>query len=451
MAQRMKPARLEQLAVDMKEYLSADGERRSTLAFSLLSNYPALKIAVGPDFAAALATMNGADTDAALKSHGLHVDTESKRLLDLQMALLMGEAHRGLEARRSGDYSPVQALESAPNFEAAIPRDSSGFAGERLTFEFLLHHKAKTTSIRPKTVTDNRSYLRKFATFLGHDDARRVTKADVRRWRDRLMQTKLSPKTITDRYLSSVRAVLSHGVKEFDLPFNAASGIVDNRAPAVPTGSKGYSEEQAVQILSATFNGSSKALSVPHKRASFWVPWLLAYTGLRVTEITQLQGKRLRQEDGIPHLFITPEDGGTKSGKAWVVGIHRHLIDLGFLRMVQGVGEGPLFYEPYPEGTDLATIPGRSRASATGDRVVNWITKELGIMAPLGRPNHAWRHLFTTRSRLCGMDKEARDFMLGSRSGTDAREGYGDWPPVVLDAEINKQQCFEVEDTGWRP
>lgn len=42
------------------------------------------------------------------------------------------------------------------------------------------------------------------------------------------------------------------------------------------------------------------------------------------------------------------------------------------------------------------------------------------------------------------MDKEARDFMMGSRSGTDAREGYGDWPPEVLDREINKTLRFNV-------
>ena len=49
------------------------------------------------------------------------------------------------------------------------------------------------------------------------------------------------------------------------------------------------------------------------------------------------------------------------------------------------------------------------------------------------------------------MDKEARDYMMGSRSQTDAREGYGDWSPEVLDAEINKLPRFDVETSGWRP
>jgi hypothetical protein len=83
--------------------------------------------------------------------------------------------------------------------------------------------------------------------------------------------------------------------------------------------------------------------------------------------------------------------------------------------------------------------------------VSEWVREEVKLVAPLGRANHAWRHLFTTRSRDCQMDKEARDYMMGSRNLADAREGYGDWPPAVLDREINKLPRFEVEETGWRP
>ncbi len=180
------------------------------------------------------------------------------------------------------------------------------------------------------------------------------------------------------------------------------------------------------------------------------MPWLCAYTGARVTEITQLRAERLLWQDGVPYLLITPEDGSTKSGKAWLVGIHRHLIDLGLIDMIQAVGSGPLFYAPYPDGTVVTNLP-RHRSSDTAKRVTDWIKEVLGEAAPLGRPNHAWRHTFTTLSRVGNMDKGARDFMMGSRSTTDAREGYGQWPPVVLQREINKLPRIEVKETNWRP
>jgi len=438
------------LEADLKEYLRASSARKRSLAFRLITKHPALKAVLGPDLAAGLEKMHGAETDAALAAHRLHVDAATRRLVNLEMAGLMGAAHRGLEARRGGDYSPVKELEGAPPFIAPAASPESKLADDGRTLEGLLDHKARTTSIKPKTVSDNRAYLKKFIAFIGHDDPHRVTKDDVRRWRDSLMETGLSPKTISDKYLSAVRAVLSHGVKEFHLPLNVASGIVDGREAEAPKRSKGWTEDEAVQILKATFGGSSKALSEPHKRAIFWLPWMLAYTGLRAVEAAQFQGRHLREEDGIPYLLISPADGSTKSGKAWAVGVHKHLIELGFLEFIRERGNGPLFYEPYPAGTDLMKLKGKHRALDTANRVGKWIRDDLKMPGPLGRPLHAFRHLFTTRSRLCGMDKEARDFMMGS-GPIDAREGYGDWPPVVLDAEINKLPRFEVKDSGERP
>lgn len=443
-AGRMTPEERAVLRADLLEFLKASGERRTKLAFRLLQKHPVLKALVGPDLAAGLEAMHGADTDAALAARGLHVDAVTRRLMNLEAAAFMGAAQRGLEARRGGDWSEVRELVVAPAFVASAPAPESRNRGGGLSLEFLLDHKAKTTSIRPKTVSDNRAYLKKFAEFLGHDDAQRVAKDDVRRWRDSLMATGLSPKTITDKYLSAVRAVLTHGVKEFDLPFNAASGIADNREVAAPRRSKGWTEEEAVQILKATFGGSSKALSEPHKRALFWMPWMLAYTGLRAVEVAQFQGRHLREENGVHYLLITPADGSTKSGKAWAVGVHKHLIELGLLDFIRERRGGPLFYEPYPAGTNLTKLKGKHRALEAAGRVAKWITEELKLEAPLGRPLHAFRHLFTTRSRPVAMNKEARDFMMGS-GPVDVREGYGDWPPAVLDAEINKLPRFEVK------
>ncbi|WP_337184243.1 DUF6538 domain-containing protein [Shinella sp.] len=427
---------------DLKAFMAAQSHARTKLALRMITTYPMLARALGPDLAAILEEAHGRDTSAALAKYGLVVPPATRRIINLRMLELMGAAHRGVEARKAGDYRPIALLEAVPAFAGKKPKARH----DGLSLLYLLEHKASSQSIKTKTVDDTRSHLRKFVQFVGHDDAHRVTKDDVRRWRDDLVSRgSLSPKTVSDRYLSAVSSVLSHGVKEFDLPLNVASGIKDNRAAPPPSGSKGYTEEQAVAILEATFRGTQKEVSEPHKLAIRWVPWMLAYTGLRVSEITQFRGKNLREEDGVPYLLITPEDGSTKSGKAWAVGIHQHLIELGLLDFVKSRGDGPLFYHPYDDGTDITDLGGKKhRAQDTAKRVADWVTKEVGIAAPHGRPNHAWRHLFTTRSRQCGMDKEARDFMLGSRSQTDAREGYGDWPPGILDLEINRLPKFDV-------
>lgn len=181
------------------------------------------------------------------------------------------------------------------------------------TLTGLLAHKQRTQSKKDDTFEKYRGCLKDFIALVGHEDVHRITKDDVRRWRDALIGRGLAKKTINDQYLTSLKAALNHGVKEFDLPLNVAANIRDERDAPAPSGSKGYSVEQASTILKATFRGSSKDLAIPYQRALFWVPWICAYTGLRVTEVTQFQGRHLREENGIPYLLITPRTAAPKA------------------------------------------------------------------------------------------------------------------------------------------
>lgn len=339
---------------------------------------------------AALQRRFGPFVDVVLKNHHRKVDDETYEQLLEQVGKALTDAAELLLKRSEGDYSPDSRGEKYP--AVVRPHIGSKSRSGRLTFGALIAHKDKTQDRSPKTIAVYKSKLADFAAFIGHDDPLRVTKDDVRRWRD----------------------------------------------------------EQARTILAATFGGVRKNVSLPYRRAIFWVPWICAYTGLRVGEVTQLQGSSLRSEGGIPDLIIRPEDGGTKGGNAWTTGFHQHLIDLGLLEMLREIGDGPAFYAPYAPDVDMTKVR-RHRSKDAADRVADWVREEVGIVAPLGRPNHAWRHAFTTASRACKMDKEARDYMMGSRSQTDAREGYGDWTPTVISAEINKLPRFKVIETDWRP
>jgi integrase len=351
--------------------------------------------------------------------------------------------------KAEGDYSPDETRKRFPTVDPDQKRvkQAPRPAG---TFDLfaLLDHKFATQSLKAKTKDDYARDLAKFVASSGHRDARDVTKDDVRDWRDKLIGEGLSPSKINGKCLPAISTVLTHAVKEFSLAENVASGIRDGRSGPTP-GKKGYDMGEAKAILAATFNGSSKALSAPHQRALFWVPWICAYTGLRVTEITQLRGTDVLEDQGNYCLLISPEAGSTKSGRAWMTGIHPHLIELGLLDMLKAVGKGPAFYVPYPDGTDFAQLKGH-RAQEAGNRVGEWVTGELKIPAPGGKPNHAWRHLFTSLSRDHPMDTQARNYMLGS-GPEDAREGYGEWSARALCREIGKLPRFDVKEIDWRP
>jgi integrase len=397
----------------------------------------------------------GSWVDGALAEKKLRVDEKTRQRCLVEFDRTAMEIALLLERRGKGDFSKDEVGERFPKFDAPHrptepTTNPSGATIETITLTSLLAHKQQTQTKKDATFKSYLGCLKRFIAFVGHEDASRITKDDARRWRDELIKSGLAKKTINDQYLTSLKVVLNHGVKEFDLPVNVAASIRDERDDPAPVGSKGYSEEQAHAILEATFRGSVKSLAIPYQRAIFWVPWICAYTGLRVSEVTQFQGRHLREENGIPYLFISPEDGSTKGKNAWTTGVHQHLIDLGLLDMLRSVGDGPAFYTPYPEGTDLKNLSDH-RAKSAGDKIAEWVREEVGIAPPGNRPSHAWRHLFTTLSRTHTMDKEARDYMMGSRSKTDAREGYGDWPPEVVDVEVNKLPRFEVMETAFRP
>lgn len=394
----------------------------------------------------------GPSVDQLFAKEGVLTDQLSRtRVVHAAFSAIQRAAEVNLK-KAQGDYTPDEGAKRYPVWEPSkeVPARSEVGAAGKFDLFVLLDHKFDTQSLKEKTREDYRGYLKKFVEVIGHSDARRVTKDDVRQWRDKLMAEGLTPKTINDKYRAALSAVLSHAVDEFSLFDNVAKGIRDKRKAPDPKGPKGYDAIQAKTILAATFKGTAKAISAPHRRAIFWVPWICAYTGLRVTEVTQLRGVDVRTEGGTPFLFITPEAGSTKSDKAWTTAVHPHLVELGLLSMFKEIGDGPAFYVPYPAETNLSGITGSSRAKEAGNRVGEWITADLGIPAPNDRPNHAWRHLFTTLSRDLEMDKQARDYMMGS-SPEDAREGYGDWTPATLMREIEKLPRFEVEEATYRP
>ncbi|MEJ1118088.1 integrase [Phyllobacterium sp. CCNWLW109] len=390
--------------------------------------------------------------DSTLRHQHLIVDGASRRRLIAATERALTEAALTNLGKAQGDYSPDSYIDRFPDWDApkppAQPRKQSK---SDLDLFKLLDHKFATQSKAVKTKEDYRRSLNDFVSVTGRISADTITKEDVRKWRDEMIIRGLSKKTINGKHLTALKAVLTHGVEEFNLSTNAAHGIQDKRDDKVPVGSKDYTLEQAETILNATFDGTGKALAPHYQRAIFWVPWICAYTGLRVSEVTQLRGRNVREEDGIPFFLITPEDGSTKSKRAWTVGVHKHLIELGLLDMFKAIGDGPAFYRAYPEGTDLTKLP-KHRSKDSAERIGNWITHEvLGGSAPGGKPSHAWRHLATTRSRNFDVDKEARDYMMGSRSRVDAREGYGEWSPMVINREINKIGRFAVPDGDYRP
>jgi integrase len=207
-------------------------------------------------------------------------------------------------------------------------------------------------------------------------------------------------------------------------PFeHAADALTVSKRPKLRD-TQAFTPEEARTILSAA--GAIKTFRQRDDAARRWVPWMCAYTGARVGEITQLRKADVIKRGGIHALKITPEAGTVKSARARVVPLHQHLLKQGFLRFVEKRGDGPLFYAPRTTTTAAAEDPLKRKkapAAQVRQRLAEWV-RELGVKDPELSPNHGWRHSFKAVGRRARISDKVLDDICGHASASTGQE-YG--------------------------
>ncbi|WP_176943563.1 tyrosine-type recombinase/integrase [Sphingomonas sp. YR710] len=297
----------------------------------------------------------------------------------------------------------------------------------------------------PSTVKRWRPVIRALIAQLGHDDASRITTADLIAWKDRLLKqpggrgVPMAARTVREIHLAAVKVVLGWAVENGRIPLNPAAGVNVRVPKATRLRAKEFNDDEARKILQAALAAGQGRISAQHMLARRWVPWLCAYTGARVGEITQMRGQDVSQRDGVWTIRITPEAGTVKTGAARIVPIHDHLIEMGFLKIARA-SEGPLFYDPRKGRGGSA---GNPQSKKVAERIGAWVRK-LGVSDSSIQPNHAWRHLFKSISRRAGMSTQACDVIQGHAARTEG-EAYGEWRADVLAIEMSKFPRFHWE------
>ena len=382
---------------------------------------------------------------ATLREHGLAASTGNQKAIvdELQQRTFPMLARR-VDQMQQGNFTTDPNLSRFPAVSLSQQPATPGTTLDDLFDLWKRDHLANGRNA--KTVRDYRAVIDKFKRWLGHNDPRQVSRGIIRDFLDHLVhEGGLSTKTVNARYLTCIKAVFRAGYERERIPDNPAA---DARMPVAPrprTRSKGYTDVEARLILKLANaadqprpDGTRERRSIYNLRARRWVPWVLCYTGARVSEITQLRKQDILEQDGIPFLRITPEAGSVKTGKYRDVPIHPHLVDLGFLRFVAACEDGPLFYNPDRAPSD--TPPANSAAAA----LCKWLNEALGSAKPDVAPNHAWRHRHKTTGRSAGVGEGYLDTLHGQRARTIGAT-YGHTDLAALYREILKFPRFEVD------
>jgi integrase len=304
---------------------------------------------------------------------------------------------------------------------------------------------AKAQAMTAGVAKELRASMAGLVRFIGHDDAARLTEGDVRRWRDMLAKEVTqrgkvrNPATVKKR-VGAVSSMLRWAVEESQLSENVGSKVFVRPHKAVKLRERDFTHEEAGAILTASLVPASAAMAEGHSFARRWIPWLCAYTGARVNELSQLRGQDIANHDGIWAMRITPEAGTTKDKNFRLVPLHPHLIEQGFLDAIKVKGEGPLFFNP---ASQRVASDDNRHFKKVGERLASWVRTSVGITDPGVKPNHGWRHTFKTRSLLSEMPERVADAIQG-HAPTSVGQTYGSVPLSVKAEALAKMPRFDV-------
>ncbi|WP_226699438.1 tyrosine-type recombinase/integrase [Qipengyuania gaetbuli] len=386
--------------------------------------------------------MWGDEAESLAEAEGYRVDRTSASFAELCSAVhdAQIEASEGTLQRLQGDLVRTPKIAARP---ASAPRP----AGEAMSILDLYERYAAVPGRSMKTVAQWRRYIEHLIAFLNTDNILAISHDDMVAWRNHLRDhetykgKRLSAKTINGSYLGAVSAVLAWAKGDGIIPSNPMLEVAKVKLPKKPrTRSKGFTNEEALTILRASLVTSSSREKEDLRNAKRWCPWLMAYSGARVNEITQLRRQDIFEKDGIWVMRITPEAGTVKNKEPRLVPLHSHLLDQGFLEFVERRSEGPLFYDPTKRRSDNAI---NRQANRLGSKLATWV-RSLGIDGVM--PNHAWRHYFSSQAIRYRFDPA----VTRALTGHSASDVHGDYEHIgdfvdVLSREIELIPRFQVD------
>jgi len=365
---------------------------------------------------------------SCLSAQGLEVDEDGQANLARAIAQAMQRAALTLKRFSEGEYPLQPRMPSDRQVPISNTLVRTTHTPE-LKFDVVFQEWAAERKPVEKTRYSFQAVLKQLQTFVGHDDAGRLTAEDLVRWKMSLLESGLQAKTIRDSKLAPIKAILQTAVDNRRLPVNPATKIT---VPFKSKGrvSKGYTDDEARAILRA----ASQARD-PLRR---WVPWLCAYSGARISEICQLRVEDIITDVGVPCMRITAEAGSVKnSSSERIVPLHPALIQEGFLAFVRAHASGALFTGIEPDRF--------GNRGGNGTKVLGRWVHSLFDGGVSKQPNHAWRHRFATLVRNHGLRQDV-SLALTGHAQINIGGNYGDYSTLALFNELQKIPVLKIDD-----
>jgi integrase len=405
--------------------------------------------------------------DSVSQESGLQLDSNSQDWRRLAFYLIRAR-HDAAKEIQKRDESGNQSLSFYP-----IESENAHSTAKSLSLSSMLKRWENDQPRNHRSIIDWRIAIQRFIELKGDKDVRKITKADVRDFRDLCVELpaklpkadrqleapdlirkykdrevdRLSART-ANKYIASLRSVLSLAIRDGYLETNPTQGIQVALPKTTANRRLPFEKGDLEQIfaLSPVFRFGERPSKGGSGEAAFWIPLIALYSGARLEELAQLRVTDIREENGFPYIDLNEEDGKSlkTASSARRIPIHRTVLETGFLDEVARLrrnGEKYVFPEMQHH------LP---KCSGAFSKWVNrYITYQCGI-TDSRKVFHSFRHTFKDACRRAGVPRDVHDALTGHSDGAvSSRYGLG-FPMETLHEWINRIE-YDGVPTPPRP
>jgi len=238
--------------------------------------------------------------------------------------------------------------------------------------------------------------------------------------------TRLEPRSV-NKYRQLLRSVFKWALENEYIPSNPAAVLKDVKEPPAREGREDFTDDD-LRLYFARL--PQEPGQDPYL---YWIPRILAFTGMRLGECAQLRKQDIRVV-GEYHVFdINTEDGKTVKNDFSIrqIPIHPRLIQLGLLDFVAGMPTGFL----WPKKMRVTEDEGRSDS----DRLSKKLGRELrksGVLDERKTGAHSFRHTVSTRLKDLSVPDYQISDLVGHEDDSITTGRYGKGTSVKILHEI---------------
>ena len=264
----------------------------------------------------------------------------------------------------------------------------------------------------------------------------------IREYKQKLMGEEYRPgktrsiKTINDKYLCYVKALLSFAKDNDYIKDNPAKGLMikDRRKKRAHKLQDVFAKKDLEKMFCKSPEFGEDSLEKPHY---FWIPLIGLYTGMRLEEICQLYVSDLKQIDGIWCLDVLEEeenpDKSIKTGESRLVPLHPFLVkELNFIGYVKNL----------PDQTGRIFPETNRVANRYGHNFTMWFSQFrkrcLENVKPRRKTFHSLRHTLKTHLAERGADVLYNHYFTGHTTKAIGDDYIKPKPKLIYEKAVLK-------------